>query len=94
MIVANIATDTQIDSLSEIKVALINIINFVKNCALAIESGEPKRIKVQLEENENMEEITISNADEELTFHLAELFKALYHLAGIFNSSFTVSLLS
>ncbi len=85
MIVANIATDTQIDSLSEIKVALINIINFVKNCALAIESGEPERIKVQLEENENMEEITISNADEELTFHLAELFKALYHLAGILN---------
>jgi hypothetical protein len=82
MIIANIATDAEIDTLPEIRVAIKNIIMFIERCAKLLgESESPPRLKIQLEEDSALEEICYILVDQDHAWHLVELLIALHHLA-------------
>lgn len=82
MILANIANDYEIDTLSEIRVALSAISDYIHECAKELnDNPNPYRIKIQIEEYSEKEDIIFTRFKSGINFHLVELLTALYHLA-------------
>jgi hypothetical protein len=81
LIIANIASDQEIDSLSKIEKVVKELILIISKCIAPLNGDkEVKRMKVQLEEGEGYIDV-IEIIYKFIKWHLVEMFAALYHLA-------------